>query len=224
MTRTQPPVRPLKKDHRFLGHLLWVRLWRKDRYGKVQASVRVSANRPGRHSLRHPCCPQGFDLLTREKTVGGQVTIDEMKSLYATGMSASSGAARRYYDEIVNAAPNRICPLCGVGTVTTLDHHLPQSKYPDYVLVPANLVPSCSDCNKTKFTSSLGNLRTRRSTLISMITRAVHGSSRKSLKVLHRHSAFMRILRTNGLQLTATASKRHFDVFKLKHSSPQCWQ
>ena len=67
-------------------------------------------------------------------------------------MSRASGAARRVYDEILNAAPNSICPLCGIGIVRSLDHYLPQSKYPEYVVTPANLIPSCIDCNKAKFT------------------------------------------------------------------------
>jgi hypothetical protein len=91
-------------------------------------------------------------LLARELNVGGTVTIEEMKELYASTMSSRSGTARRVYDGIVNGAPNRTCPLCGVGTVSSLDHHLPQSKYPEYILVPANLIPACADCNKAKFT------------------------------------------------------------------------
>jgi hypothetical protein len=91
-------------------------------------------------------------LLTRELSIGGTVTITEMKELYSGSMSGRSGAARPIYDGIVDGAPNRVCPLCGVGTVSSLDHHLPQSKYPDYVVIPANLIPSCADCNKAKFT------------------------------------------------------------------------
>ena len=91
-------------------------------------------------------------LLQRQTTIGGTVTIEEIKNLYSSAFSSRSGVARRVYDDIVNTAPNRICPLCGIGTVSSLDHHLPQSKYPEYVLIPANLVPSCFDCNKAKFT------------------------------------------------------------------------
>lgn len=89
-------------------------------------------------------------LLTREPTIGATVTVEEMKELYASSMSSRTGTARRVYDGIVNGAPNRTCPLCGVGTVSSLDHHLPQSKYPEYILVPANLIPACADCNKAK--------------------------------------------------------------------------
>ena len=91
-------------------------------------------------------------LLQRQTSISGTVTTEEMKNLYYSSFSSRSGVARRVYDDIVNATSSRICPLCGIGTVSSLDHHLPQSKYPDYVLTPANLVPSCFDCNKAKFT------------------------------------------------------------------------
>jgi CHASE2 domain len=51
---------------------------------------------------------------------------------------------------LLNATPNSICPLCGQGRVGALDHYLPQSAYPDYVVLPANLVPACTDCNQAK--------------------------------------------------------------------------
>ena len=35
----------------------------------------------------------------------------------------------------------------------TLDHHLPKSAYSAVAVNPANLVPACSDCNKTKLAS-----------------------------------------------------------------------
>lgn len=42
------------------------------------------------------------------------------------------------------------CPLCGVGGVRQIDHHLPKSTYPYLAIVPSNLLPVCSDCNYTK--------------------------------------------------------------------------
>ncbi len=78
------------------------------------------------------------------------VTSKEMKALYKNHLSKSTGIARSIYDSIFNASPNGRCPLCGQGHVSTLDHHLPQSKYADLTVTPANLVPSCADCNKAK--------------------------------------------------------------------------
>ncbi|MBW4028864.1 MAG: hypothetical protein HIU93_15975 [Acidobacteria bacterium] len=91
-------------------------------------------------------------LLASEQTVGGDVTVAEMKDLYAASMSAKKGSARNIYDEIINSVQNKVCPLCGIGSVRSLDHHMPQSKFPEYVVNPVNLVPCCFDCNKAKFT------------------------------------------------------------------------
>ncbi|MEV4610782.1 hypothetical protein MRBLMR1_005920 [Neorhizobium sp. LMR1-1-1.1] len=80
----------------------------------------------------------------------GAVTKEELVNLYSDHLSATKGAARAVYDQIRNAAPNKKCPLCGVGTVGALDHHLPKSRYPDLSITPANLVPACHYCNDTK--------------------------------------------------------------------------
>lgn len=92
---------------------------------------------------------QSLHLLPRVECVGA-VSKDELTSLYTDQMSATSGAARSSYDAIRNSAPNGKCPLCGIGTVAVLDHHLPKSKYPDLSVCPTNLVPACDFCNNAK--------------------------------------------------------------------------
>lgn len=54
-----------------------------------------------------------------------------------------------YYDKIKSNA-NLICPFCGEGTPKNLDHFLPKAEYPFLVVTPANLIPSCRDCNMEK--------------------------------------------------------------------------
>lgn len=39
------------------------------------------------------------------------------------------------------------CPLCGSPTTGTLDHYLPKDDYPEFAVMPSNLVPACSLCN-----------------------------------------------------------------------------
>lgn len=90
-----------------------------------------------------------LNLIPRVASVG-VVTKDELIELYSGNMSASKGAARWVYDQIRNSAPHKKCPLCGIGTVAVLDHHLPKAKYPDLAIVPNNLVPACHFCNDTK--------------------------------------------------------------------------
>src|SRR5262245_35077594 len=61
----------------------------------------------------------------------GSVTKAELIALYNDHLSAPRGAARPVYDAIKNAAPNKLCPLCSIGSVAHIDHHLPKSRYPD---------------------------------------------------------------------------------------------
>lgn len=80
-------------------------------------------------------------------------TNAEMKSVYKTGFSAGKATARPIYNALRKAARYNKCPLCGVNQVTTLDHHLPQSRYAALVVCPNNLVPACADCNRAKLIS-----------------------------------------------------------------------
>lgn len=54
-----------------------------------------------------------------------------------------------YYDSIISNV-NHICPFCGEGVPRNIDHFLPKSVYPLLAVTPANLVPSCRDCNMEK--------------------------------------------------------------------------
>jgi len=90
-----------------------------------------------------------LNLIPRVLSVGG-LSKTELVELYGQHLSSTNGAARAIYDRIRNAPPNKRCPLCGIGTVAHLDHHLPKSRYPDLAILPANLVPACHFCNDTK--------------------------------------------------------------------------
>lgn len=95
---------------------------------------------------------QTLDQIAREPLVNGVVTTAEMEAVYTDRMAKQNAPGRAIYDDIFAAAKGR-CPLCAHRTVTTLDHHLPKAHYPALAVVPANLVPSCSDCNKAKLAS-----------------------------------------------------------------------
>lgn len=76
----------------------------------------------------------------------GAVTKGELSKLYSYYM-VQKQPARRIYDEIMIAA-NEKCPYCGgIGRPGTLDHYLPKSKYPQFSVLPSNLLPCCRDCN-----------------------------------------------------------------------------
>jgi hypothetical protein len=80
----------------------------------------------------------------------GEVTRHDMSSLYENRLARLGSPGRQAYDLILNGPRNGRCPLCGHRRVSTLDHHLPQSRYAAVALYPLNLVPACKDCNFTK--------------------------------------------------------------------------
>jgi hypothetical protein len=76
------------------------------------------------------------------------VTKENLCSVYDRVLVRGKG--RPIYDRLKAGAKFRRCPLCGARDVKTLDHYLSQSEFPELAVFPANLVPSCSDCNKIK--------------------------------------------------------------------------
>lgn len=87
----------------------------------------------------------------RETLVNGNVTSAELQDVYDR-MVRKGTLGRKIYDKLIIASPLGICPLCSHREVTQIDHYLPKAEYPRLSVVPINLVPSCSDCNKSKLT------------------------------------------------------------------------
>lgn len=79
-----------------------------------------------------------------------KISLENIKDLYEFQMVPEKKPARKYYDKIMSLAPSKICPFCGFGEVSTLDHYLPKAKFPIYSVLPYNLIPACKDCNKKK--------------------------------------------------------------------------
>ena len=71
--------------------------------------------------------------------VGGVVSKAEMLDIYESKFVKGTG--RPYYDKYMSLPTNGKCPFCGIGTVSTLDHYLPKSKYPALATTPKNMIP-----------------------------------------------------------------------------------
>lgn len=80
----------------------------------------------------------------------GELTKDELTALYTSQMAKRDQPGRPYYDKIMSLAPLGKCPFCGFGQVSTLDHFLSKARYPTFSVLPINLIPACTDCNKGK--------------------------------------------------------------------------
>lgn len=71
----------------------------------------------------------------------------ELIKIYEQYFRPKNKPARKIYDALLNAAKDK-CPFCGgIGTPRNLDHFLPKVHYPQFSILPVNLVPSCRDCN-----------------------------------------------------------------------------
>ena len=97
------------------------------------------------------------------KSIDNLTTVDsnEMKKLYEQDFVSSKDKlsdTRKIYEELRDSTSYQLCSYCSINKVKTLDHYLPKSKYPMYAITPANLVPSCRDCNTEKDTLSFTNL------------------------------------------------------------------
>ncbi|WP_223502319.1 HNH endonuclease [Pseudomonas sp. BF-R-24] len=90
-----------------------------------------------------------------EQHVVAGLTKKELVSLYSNQLLQKGKTARKYYDKLIISAPLEKCPLCGFGQASTLDHFLSKSRYPTYSVFPCNLIPACTDCNKSKGASAV---------------------------------------------------------------------
>jgi hypothetical protein len=77
-------------------------------------------------------------------------TRRDLTYLYERQMVPRGRPGRKHYDPILASAPQQKCPYCGFGQATTLDHYLPKCRFPQYSILPSNLVPSCRDCQSKK--------------------------------------------------------------------------
>lgn len=65
-------------------------------------------------------------------------------------------AQRAFYKSRSNCGPIRrirktpklvCCPMCGSHHPGTLDHYLPRESFPEFSILPCNLIPACPHCN-----------------------------------------------------------------------------
>lgn len=82
-----------------------------------------------------------------DPVVLGQLRKSELLTLYNNYFVNKDKPGREIYNALM-AAANEKCPFCGgIGRPRNLDHYLPKAYYPQFAVLPVNLVPSCRDCN-----------------------------------------------------------------------------
>ncbi len=117
----------------------------KNRLNSVAENVNEAAEEFDQNGI-----DKSFYHLDEHDNIAGIVTKNEMEKVYTNRMAKTGTPGRPFYEKLKSSAPHAICPLCGHRTVSTLDHYLPKAHFPSLAVVPFNLVPACSDCNKLK--------------------------------------------------------------------------
>lgn len=71
-----------------------------------------------------------------------------IRNLYS---SPDDTSAQRPILEGLRNGPLQHCPACGDdGVPNTLDHYLPKQRYPEFSILPQNLIPMCARCQEEK--------------------------------------------------------------------------
>ncbi len=147
MLRLPEPLQPFGEclDHCWEGMADYVALKTKVASGRAELiEVGESYAAAGRAGALHSIAPffgNGADV------VMAGMTKDELVKVYQQYLVPEEKVGRRIYDAIMGAAKEK-CPFCGgIGTPRNLDHFLPKAFFPQFAVLPLNLVPACRDCN-----------------------------------------------------------------------------
>ncbi len=153
--------------------------------------------------------------LVPEDGVAGVVTTKEMVAVYDQRMARDGAPGRSIYERLLAAPPMETCPLCGQRTVSTLDHHLPKTKFPALAVTPTNLVPACKDCNKAKDARIAG---TADEQTLHPYYDDIDGDRWLRAQVVHSSPAALRFSVDPPIAWSAVLTNRvrhHFHVFAL---------
>jgi hypothetical protein len=76
------------------------------------------------------------------------VSAAELEDVYERVLV--KGGERPTYLAIRGISRYGRCPFCAQLDVRALDHYLPRSLFPEFAVLPMNLIPCCFDCNHAK--------------------------------------------------------------------------
>jgi 5-methylcytosine-specific restriction endonuclease McrA len=88
-----------------------------------------------------------LELILEDATY--QPHSEDLKELY----DFDSYAVRQFRTAVEGVQPDSIrytCQNCGIDSTGEIDHFLPSSKYPQFIVNPSNMLPVCGKCNGKK--------------------------------------------------------------------------
>ena len=80
---------------------------------------------------------------------------DRLKKLYKSDCNVVKKIRQHHnlYTKETKRVYNNRCPYCTLSESDTIEHILPQGKYPEFAIHLYNLIPCCSKCNRYKNTA-----------------------------------------------------------------------
>ncbi|MCC6553382.1 MAG: hypothetical protein IT372_10225 [Polyangiaceae bacterium] len=93
--------------------------------------------------------------LERVRPLAAKLTQEQRKDLLDC-YNSPTDPLKRVRADIFRACPDK-CQYCTIVDVAHLDHYLPKKDFPEFAVLPINLVPSCGICNSPRsWTSTAG--------------------------------------------------------------------
>lgn len=80
---------------------------------------------------------------------------DVLKSCYGQGKILEQIKSQIINSQTIEAQIK--CPYCGMNEPNTFDHYMPQGIFPEFAVMPLNLLPCCGQCNNKKLENWLEN-------------------------------------------------------------------
>jgi hypothetical protein len=91
-----------------------------------------------------------YYLLSKDPAGVGVEYQKRAKWAYKNRLVPQRGNARQFYEALREISGEFDCPTCLRREIEEVDHYLPKSKYGHFSILPLNLVPICSKCNRIK--------------------------------------------------------------------------
>ena len=86
----------------------------------------------------------------RDEALSKGYSKDYLLYLYNDRLSKKETTSRRYYNKLMEEAPDDKCQLCFIADAQSLDHFLHKDDYPSLSISSNNLLPVCIPCNGVK--------------------------------------------------------------------------
>lgn len=77
---------------------------------------------------------------------------DTLKGCYTRDKEYEVGIVTSNIISMQTSSVQSKCPHCGLSEPDTIDHYLPKDIFPEFSILPINLVPMCGRCNNIKNT------------------------------------------------------------------------